>query len=237
MTWGKRSLVIVCCTIAMLVAGALPIAAVGETRVTLTCNDGTELDVALDAEGLVGLKNAVEAMTLYPAGLTCELSETSLLGALGAGVARAANGPKDFVVGGGQLLVGTCIVNFAISAHVPANTTPVPQGQAAAGGTLNLKFQNSVGCLREGQLVAKVDCLLVVDPTRAEFTAKVTRSTQQFLPYAEGTEVAVETRDLDPAPDRYNDNGSPGPCGFSAFGFTDGGLVEVLRGHITIHDN
>jgi hypothetical protein len=236
MAKGKRSLVVLLCTAALLVAGALPIPVLaGETRVTLSCDDGTELDLALDAEGLVGVKNAVEAMTLYPAGLTCKLSETSLLSALGAGVAHAAGGPKDFVVGGGQLLVAGCIVNFAISAHVPANTESVQEGQAAAGGTLNLKFQNAVGC-REGHLVAKVDCVVVLSPTQAEFTALVTRSTESFLPYAEGTRVAVEVLDLDPAPDRYNDNGSPGPCGFSAFG-TGAAGVPVLRGNIEIHDN
>ena len=80
-------------TLAVLIMSALPIrvAALGEVQANLACSDGTISDLVVDTDTLTGLKDAVEAMTLYPAGLTCTLSSTPLTTSLGAAAsARSA---------------------------------------------------------------------------------------------------------------------------------------------------
>ena len=112
-------------TVALLMMSALPlpVAALGEVQASLSCSDGTTTDLVVDSETLTGLQDAVEAMTLYPAGLGCTLSTAPLPIPLGAGVAKAAGG-TDFVVGGGQRAI-FCNTNIAINGHRQSGlTTP-----------------------------------------------------------------------------------------------------------------
>lgn len=74
--------------------------ALGETSVTLGCDDGTSLTLLVDAETLTGLTEAVSAMAQYPAGLSCTLVQ-NLINAPFGNIALAA-GPKSFVVAGGR---------------------------------------------------------------------------------------------------------------------------------------
>src|SRR3989441_2340792 len=102
----------------------------GLQNVTLSCTDGTLLDLELDATALTALADAVAAINLFPAGdppLACSLSQSSassgstvlrrLLALLTPNEAAAAGGnpQHDYVVGGGQLvLFGACHNNFAL---------------------------------------------------------------------------------------------------------------------------
>jgi len=79
-----------------------------------------ETTLVVDAETLTALESAVEAMTLYPAGQVCQLTEAPLLsgapsgGLIGPPVAFAGSPTEDFVAGGGRF--GNCL-NFSVSAH------------------------------------------------------------------------------------------------------------------------
>src|SRR5205823_2170979 len=100
----------------------------GLQSVTLSCTDGTLLNLELDAPALA----AVAAIHLYPAGdppLVCSLSLSRvssastvlrrLLALLTPNEAAASGNPEhDYAVGGGQVQTGLCKTNFALSAHV-----------------------------------------------------------------------------------------------------------------------
>src|SRR5256886_10619835 len=126
----------------------------GLQNVTLSCKDGTLLDLELDAIALTELADAVVAINLYPAGdppLACSLSQSSassgstvlrrLLALLTPGEAAAGGNPQhDYAVGGGQVQKGLCTINFALSAHVGDTDATSPP---TSGGTLNLTQQQS----------------------------------------------------------------------------------------------
>jgi hypothetical protein len=57
----------------LAIGTALPTSALGLTQVTLDCDDGTSVEMLLDADSLLGLTQAVQAMNDYPAGLTCTI--------------------------------------------------------------------------------------------------------------------------------------------------------------------
>ena len=123
----KRVLVTFAATVALTLATALPVRAVGLTLATVSCSDGTSFSASVDVDTLSGLQKAVEALTLYPAGLSCTLGTAPVFGAMG-GVASAwtSNG---FVVGGGRFQMdcpsggGTFWTNFGLSAHNVDGTT------------------------------------------------------------------------------------------------------------------
>src|SRR5437773_9056135 len=96
----RRVLATLVATLALTFATALPVRAVGLTLATVSCSDGTSFSASVDVDTLSGLQKAVEALTLYPAGLSCTLGTAPVFGAMG-GVASAwtSNG---FVVGGGR---------------------------------------------------------------------------------------------------------------------------------------
>jgi hypothetical protein len=95
----RTMLLVVPFTLTALVLG-IPTAAPddGLTNVTLTCSDGTNLDLSLDTAGLTGLESAVTGIGLYPAGdppLTCGLTQAVPLG--GSGVTSLATGTRASV--------------------------------------------------------------------------------------------------------------------------------------------
>jgi hypothetical protein len=143
----------------LTLATALPVASFGLSNVTLTCNDGTSFSATVDAETLTGLAKAVEAMNLYPAGLSCTLNQSLVLQALG-GVASAWPG-GGFIVGGGRFQAGGCQngelfwVNFAVSAH-----TETADPGATRGGTFNLTIPEGQ-CFGPAHLTSKPTCLKI----------------------------------------------------------------------------
>jgi hypothetical protein len=231
----KRSMITlvapVLAALALWVPGAT--ADLGLQNTTLSCNDGTQLDVALDAMSLIGLADAVTATTLYPAGdpaLACGLSRSA-----SASASASGSGPKDFAVGGGQYLSPTCgLVNFSFSAHVDDDALPVP-GQPGVGGTYN----NSVGatstCGGEGHLVSKIDCVKVTG-NLVQFTAVITHSKGSPFFGSPGNEITVSAFDNPLTPDTLTIQGgffTTAPCVFSTSAAFQ---TPIVRGAISVHD-
>jgi len=158
----KRVLVTFAATVALTLATALPVRAVGLTLATVSCSDGTSFSASVDVDTLSGLQQAVEAMTLYPAGLSCTLGTAPVFGAMG-GVASAwtSNG---FVVGGGRFQMdcpsggGTFWTNFGLSAHNVDGTTT---GEVKSG-TFNLSIPDGPSqCVGPSNFTSKPYCLVI----------------------------------------------------------------------------
>ena len=223
----------------------------GLQSVTLSCTDGTLLNLELDATALTALADAVVAINLYPAGdppLACSLSESSassgsavlrrLLALLTPNEAAASGNPEhDYAVGGGQVQKGLCTINFALSAHVGDTDATSPP---TSGGTFNLTEQQS--CLLPscaptccictgGHLVAKPDCLHV-EGNVAQLNATVTHSDGSFSSlFPVGSEIYVEAEDN---PDMIGWNGDTGlptePCNACP------ATMPLLHGNVSVHD-
>ena len=240
----KRTLFcLVPATVAALVLGVPPAAPdLGLQSVGLSCSDGTALNLSLSMTELIGLADAVSAINLDPAGdppLACGLT--------GDPPPSSANGPKDYAVGGGQVmnfLFGT--TNFSLSAHSVAEAPPTPP-QQGVGGTYNVSVPS--GFFR-GSFTSKVDCVKVGDDDggtgRAQATAVVTHAEGFFASFTPpGTEVRVDVFDSGmpgPAPangDMIGASFSSGPCDFSSGGSYCSGLFPcslLLHGNIDVHD-
>jgi hypothetical protein len=179
---AKRLVLAMVSVVMVTTASAAPVTvfALGESQVTLSCSDGTKTDLSVDVATLLQLKDAVEAMSLYPAGLSCSLVETPSVGGL-APIARAQGGPQSFVVGGGQW--SYCpgnLINVAVNARMRAD--------GGFEGTINQTYSyEHAGCLPpfppETSLIrSKVTCVNVVD-NNAYVSSRVTR-TEGFYTYA-----------------------------------------------------
>jgi hypothetical protein len=186
----------------------------GLQSVTLSCTDGTLLNLELDATALTALADAVAAINLFPAGdppLACSLSQSSassgstvlrrLLALLTPGEAAAGGNPQhDYAVGGGQVQEFICTINFALSAHVDDTDDTSPP---TSGGTFNLTAQQAClspmcapkCCCGGGHLVAKPDCLHVEGDV-AQLSATVTHSDGSFSSeFPVGSEIFVTAED------------------------------------------
>ena len=79
------------------------------------------ISAQVDEDTLAGLVDAVQGMVLYPAGLSCTLTQTPILVGLGGAASAAPEG--GYVVGSGRFQVGcpasagTYWVNFGITAQ------------------------------------------------------------------------------------------------------------------------
>jgi hypothetical protein len=228
----------------LLAFGAAPAAPdVTAQNVSLACNDGTNLALALDAAGLTQLADAVSAINLYPAGdpaLTCGLSQPA------AAPADPSSPGQDVAVGGGQILFsdfGACLggpgpapINFSLSAHVPTGTPVTPgTAQLGAGGTFNASAPEStaIACgTQQQRFVAKVDCLQVSansPPGTADLTATVTQS-QGAGTFPVGTELSVSVADSGTnVGDMLGDRSTDSPCSFDSTA-----SIPISHGNITV---
>jgi hypothetical protein len=240
-----------------LVLGVPTAAPTDVQSVNLSCNDSTNLTLALDATALTQLADAVSAINLFPAGdpaLACGLTQSTTLTSAAtptfSSVSSASspttssssgngNGPHDFAVGGGQYLTSCQLTNFSFSAHVPANT-PATAPQPGAGGTFNISVPATSAC-GEGSYTVKIDCVSV-SGNRADFTGPITHTHGTggggFFG-ADGVEVAVTAFDNTPlAPDQLSPEGGigpvSGPCDFLGDVL---GVAPIMRGNISVHDN
>lgn len=232
----RRISLVVFATVALMVTSALPltVAAVGEIEVALSCSDGDKFSVTVDVQTLTELKDAVEAMTLYPAGLSCSLAETPLVGLIGPATALAGNPHTDYAVGGGQGTFpcfpgsGMGHQSFALNAHV--ENDGLTQG---VGGTFNTTVPEQPGCAEQGTLVSKVDCV-AVSGNHAELTSVITKATGSWADFGvqPGQELAISATDNSPLPDTLQASFASGPCGFFGSSFE----VPISRGNINVHD-
>ena len=170
-----------------------------QVQVTLTCSDGTEITdtlLVVDSAALAALQSAVEAMALYPAGLTCRLTQQlgASLGGLFAPLVAFAqssggNPVWNYTVGGGRAVISfNCPgeeTNFGFSARVEPALNGMPdQGQ----GTFNLTIPQCTtptgSSFNGSHLGTKVDCVHVNGST-ANLSAVVTHATGVFADQAQ----------------------------------------------------
>jgi len=92
-SFRRTTLLVVSATLAALVVGIPTAAPAGLQDVTLTCSDGTNLNLALDVASVMQLTDAVNAMALNPAGdppLACGVVTASPLQPLADGSRQLA---------------------------------------------------------------------------------------------------------------------------------------------------
>jgi hypothetical protein len=262
----RTTLLVVPFTLAALFLG-MPAAAPTDLQdVTLTCSDGTYLELALDVESVTQLADAVTAMALNPAGdppLTCSLAQAGPLlqssTSLGRALASVSPRPKahhvrksarqqsrtlsagnpryDYVVGGGQAPALGCPV-LTTSFGLSAH---VAQGAlpTTASGTFNVGSPAPNGFCK-GSFTSKVDCLQVTGPS-AHLTAKVTQATGVFEGLL-GTEIDVALLDNGTptaiVPDMMDDGNTSGPCaqGTEFGGGPTAADQPVLNGNVAVND-
>src|SRR5919197_3661136 len=149
--------------LATLVISSPTVASEDLQSATLTCSDGTNLNLALDAASVTQLTDAVNAIALNPAGdppLTCSVATSPLLQSSAS--SSDGNPTYDYAVGGGKAPNLGCPdlpTSFGLSAHVRKDAPP-----ETASGTFNVGSpgtNRSFGC--QGHLNSKVDCLVVAD--------------------------------------------------------------------------
>ncbi len=92
------------------VVPALKATALGETSVTLNCDDGTSLTANVSVDGLAQLTAAVQGMIDYPAGLSCTLIQNPLPPTVSFGHLALAATTNEFIVDGGRWLVGCSVI-------------------------------------------------------------------------------------------------------------------------------
>jgi hypothetical protein len=222
----KRGVFVLAATILLIFAfGAASAASdVGLQNVTLSCSDGTNVDLTLSAEELASLTNAVTAMSLYPAGTTCAVSTQ-------ADPPTAGSKKFDSAVGGGDQFVflRPCSINFGFSAHTPDGVPLAAKGsfnETVPGGCAGLGFT--------GQLRVSIDCL-DVKINHADMHGIVTKATGAFAEdgFVEGGDAFISTTDNGKLDTLGVDTVSSGPS------LACGGTMkqpQILNGDINVHD-
>jgi hypothetical protein len=227
----RRAVLAIAIAIGLAIGTAIPTVAIGETQVTLSCDDGTNTTLLVDADTLTGLTQAVQAMIDYPAGLTCTLVKVPGVASFGA-IALASPGSNPFVVGGGRWLVPcaalisgggggvgapvvqppeTFWVNIAVNVH--------QRDDGTFFGTLNEtipanQFCPSFGQVGESHFTSKPTCLVVANASTvppiqplAFATSQVTQVSGQVRFPAGSTGFVTVGDDVHFG---FQDNGNPG---------------------------
>ena len=129
----RRALLALAVAAGLALGTIVPVSALGETSITLNCSDGTSVGLLVDTDTLNALTATVQAMTLYPAGLTCSIVQNAVT--IFGNIALAGAGQNPFIVAGGRWQVlTTCEELGAGSEPLPAEPAPVPA--FIGGGTL-----------------------------------------------------------------------------------------------------
>ncbi|HYS02505.1 MAG TPA: hypothetical protein VET82_09135, partial [Candidatus Eisenbacteria bacterium] len=112
-----------------LVAGASATTAFADSLVNLSCDDGTNLNLTLDTNTLQELQDSVQALLLYPAGISCTVTVGSpllatILNLAGLAHPAYADSAHDFAAGAVRLAqsANTCpptggALDVNLSAH------------------------------------------------------------------------------------------------------------------------
>ena len=226
LSFFKRGVFVLAATLCIFALGASPAAPdVGLQNVGLSCSDGTNLGLALTTAEVSSLTNAVTAMGLYPAGLTCGVSTQA------ADPSTAGSKKFDSAVGGGDQFVflRPCSVNFGFSAHTPAGIPLGAKGsfnETVPGGCAGLGFT--------GQLRVSIDCLDVMI-NHADMHGIVTKATGAFAEdgFIEGGNAFISTTDNGKLDTLGVDTVRSGPS------LACGGTIkepQILNGDINVHD-
>jgi hypothetical protein len=243
----RRIITAFCAAVALTLATTVPVASSGLTDVTVSCDDGTSWSATVDTDTLEGITSALEAMTLFPADLSCGLTAVPVFQGL-SGMASAWPG-GGFIVGGGRFMagcpggLGMFWVNFGLSAH-----TVTDAAGPVRGGTLNLTIPAGQ-CVGPSHLTSKPTCLkinaeLPKPPQGAWFAymwTHVTHTSGDFWANAEGTDFGAGWKDTgNPghqlSPDREADD-SFSTCPVDGYPDPDSPINShpILNGNVTIH--
>jgi hypothetical protein len=246
------------------VGAAYPVTAFGGTTVNLSCSDGTVSRLVVDADTLVGLTQAIDAMAQYPAGLTCTLATIPLV--LSFGAVALASSDDPFVVGGGRYQLPCAApglpgsggggggaaataaaktedfywVNIAVNAH---------QKDGDVVGTLNETIPSGQ-CVPHGHFTSKPTCVTIVDNS-AYVTSVVTQTSGDTGVTTRNFFASGPVTEADNLRFSFIDNGNPGqqPPGendrLNGIIATDNTcadgisspppLVDLLNGNISVH--
>jgi hypothetical protein len=198
----------------------------GLQNVALSCSDGTNVDLTLSPAEILSLTNAVTAMSLYPAGLTCGVSTQA------ADPPTAGSKKFDSAVGGGDqfAFLRPCSINFGFSSNTPAGVPSPAKGtfnETIPGGCATLGFS--------GQLRVTIDCLDVYG-NHADMHGKVTKATDSFANdgFTQDGDAYISTTE-----DLLSNMDSLGVSTTSTRPSACGGTVNepfILNGSINVHD-
>ena len=143
----RRVLTTVVAVAGLMLGAAFPVVGLGETDVTLNCDDGTSMTMTVDTDTLQSLVASVQAMIDFPAGLSCTLLQAPVV-SLGSIVYAGQKPP--FITGGGQFVHdcpsggGVYYTNFGVNAQTKGDGTvtgsfhmKVPDYQCVNGGSVN----------------------------------------------------------------------------------------------------
>jgi hypothetical protein len=219
--------------IALSVAGALalpPVVALadGLTAVNVDCGDGYPMSATVNLADLTKIQNAVQAMVLYPAGLSCTLSTNAVLDP----TASATTG-QGSATGGGRYVspVDGCVVNFGLSAHNESSGTH---------GTSNLT-QPGTCSAGTGHVTSKVQCLFV---DMVKHTARLAGPVTQVDGYYTGSPLFINQGDIFVTDVTDGQNGAPdqiihfaqSSAGFSCslVNQAPGGSQNLVNGNINV---
>jgi hypothetical protein len=216
----------------LVIGTVFPALALGLSQATISCDDGTTSTLVVDADTLVGLTQAVQAMIDYPAGLTCTLAQIPL--ASFGMIALASPGNNPFIVGGGRWLVpctaitpggggggglgapvvqppDTFWVNIAVNVH--------QRDDGSFFGTLNEtipanQFCPTIGPVGESHFTSKPTCLVITAVSTTPpvqppaFVASQVTQTSGQRPFPAGSLGFVNVGEF--VHFGFQDNGNPG---------------------------
>ena len=218
------------CLLSVMALVPMNALALDTLTLSLSCSDpGASFTVDSDLATATALGNAVQAMSDYPAGITCGLSQTALLG-------TSSGGSKDFAVMGGQYTTacpnpadGFLVVNLSFSAHVDSGSTT-----SGVGGTINQTLPEGQ-CAPQSHLKASVICLQVTGH-EALLTGNVTESfgVVGSPPGFQPRGFVVHATDYPDMPDTVQPAASPTPLSSCSSGVS--GASTVTHGDIVIQD-
>src|SRR5437867_9107556 len=150
----RRVLTTVVAVAGLMLGAAFPVVGLGETDVTLNCDDGTSMTMTVDTDTLQSLTASVQAMIDFPAGLSCTLLQAPVV-SLGSIVYAGQKPP--FITGGGQFVHdcpsggGVYYTNFAVNAQTK---------DGAVGGSFQMKVPDDQ-CVNGGQVKTRATCINV----------------------------------------------------------------------------
>jgi len=202
-----------------------------DQTIALSCSDGNEVTLTVDAQTLLDLTGALEAMS--GSGLTCTLTQLPPV-AYGLGLtAVASSGSKDFAVGGGQYLAasgecgGAFTVNIGFSAHVDSSGTTATA--TTATGSLSETISQPGGICNGDRFKLSITCLTVL-ANKAWMDGPVTQATGAFTFLFDPTSGAAAVQD---GPDLYNDTRNTQNCPTPVIQ----PAVPFIHGNIVVKDN
>ena len=126
----RRIVLALAMTAGLAIGTVVPVSALGETSITLNCSDGTSVPLLVDTDTLNALTSAVQAMALYPAGLSCSIIQNPPALVFGH-VALAAAGTNPFIVAGGRWQVQTTCEALNVTPPPPPPPPPVFVGSGS----------------------------------------------------------------------------------------------------------